>query len=122
MATEQVFIAGTWRDAVATRTFTAQNPANGQQLHAVFPTSEWADCDAALDAAVLAANTLRSVSGEAIAAFLEAFAASIESHAEALVAIANLETIWLLGLTFPLPLVEAICGDQTALRPERLSE
>lgn len=92
MATEQVFIAGTWRDAVATRTFTAQNPANGQQLHAVFPTSEWADCDAALDAAVLAAHTLRSVSGEAIAAFLEAFAASIESHAEALVAIANLET------------------------------
>lgn len=92
MATEQVFLAGTWRDAVATKTFTAQNPATSQQLPGDYPTSEWADCDAALDAAVHAAHTLRTISGEAIAVFLEAFAAAIESHAEALIAIANLET------------------------------
>ena len=45
-----------------------------------------------LDAAVRAAAVLRRTSGERIAEFLEGFAAEIEGNAEALVALANIET------------------------------
>ena len=87
-----VWIAGTWREASGSGTFNAQNPATGDTLPAEYPTSTWADCDAALDAAVAAAHILRTVSGEAIASFLEGYAAAIEANVDAIVAMANAET------------------------------
>ena len=87
-----VWIAGTWREATASSIFNPQNPATGATLPAAYPTSTWADCDAALDAAVAAAHVLRSVPGAAIASFLEGYAAAIEADVDAIVAMANAET------------------------------
>ncbi len=92
MSTEPVLIAGAWRPSEQTGTFQAANPATGEPLPAVYPVSSWADCEAALDSAAAAFVAMRAMPGERIAAFLEAFAAKIEEHAEALVEIAHLET------------------------------
>jgi len=92
VATGQVWIGGEWRDATATATFVAENPATGTKLTDEYPQSAWADCDAALTAALDAARLLRSASGEDIAAFLEHYAAELEARASELVEIANAET------------------------------
>jgi len=91
-AAEEILIAGAWRPATATSTFQAVNPSTGIPLPASFPISAWPDCDHALDAAVAAARGLRTASGAEIAAFLDAYAAAIESAAEELVATAHQET------------------------------
>jgi len=92
MAVEPVLIAGEWREATLNSTFTAENPATGRKLEAEFPISQWKDCDAALTAAVDAARTLRSASGEQRALFLEGYAKHIEEHVTAIVELANQET------------------------------
>ena len=92
MTAAQVWIDGTWRDASAASTFSAENPATGAQLPGEYPVSVWSDCDAALDAAVEAARLLRAVSGDEIAAFLDGYAGHIEAAADAIVAIAHQET------------------------------
>jgi len=89
---QPVLIAGAWRAADATATFQAENPATRETLEPVFPVSSWADCDAALDAAAEAFEELRSLPGERIAAFLEAYAEIVEREAAGLVALAQLET------------------------------
>ena len=47
-----VLVAGEWRDADHQQTFQATDPNTNTKLDAEFPVSSWADCDAALDAAV----------------------------------------------------------------------
>ena len=92
MTTHPVLIAGAWRPARATGTFTAFNPALGEPLPGEFPISDWADCDAALDAATAAAAVLRSCPPETRALFLEAFARRIEARKDELVETAHAET------------------------------
>ena len=92
MDTAQILIAGKWLAAHSDGTFQAKNPATEDTLPGVFPVSTWADCDAALSAAVEAAKTLRTVDGEQLAAFLEAYADNIESAADAIIQAAAEET------------------------------
>ena len=87
-----VLIAGAWRPAAASGTFRAENPGTGETLPDGFPISTWADCDAALDAAVGAAEALRGTPPEAIARFLTRFAERIEERAAELVDVAHAET------------------------------
>ena len=92
MSTHPVLIGGAWRAAKASGTFGSENPATGEKLSDEFPISTWADCDAALDAAVEAARELRAVPPEHIAKFLTRFAERIEARASELVEAANAET------------------------------
>src|SRR5277367_1180716 len=92
MDTAQVLIAGEWREADFKTTFHAQNPATGETLSRAFPVSEWADCQAAVLAAGGAAEKLRNIAPERIAAFLEAYARNIESSADQIVRTAHEET------------------------------
>src|SRR5690349_10501691 len=92
MSLQPVLIAGQWRTANAAGTFRAENPATGKLLPDEFPVSTWGDCEAALDAAVAAANELRNVSPEQIAKFLTRFADRIEARKTELVEAANNET------------------------------
>ncbi len=92
MQAERIWIAGEWRDATSTSSFSAANPSTGSALPDRYPVSEWQDCDTALDAAAEAARLLRSASGEDIALFLEGYAQAIEDSAEQIVATAHAET------------------------------
>ena len=80
MPIQPVLIAGEWRAAKAGGTFHAENPATGAQLPDEFPTSTWADCDDALNAAADAAKILRTISPEQIAKFLTRYAERIEAR------------------------------------------
>lgn len=91
-AVASVLVAGEWRKAAATSTFTAENPATGAKLTDEYPVSAWEDCDAALNAAVDASKELRRVPVEKLAAFLELYATKIEEKAAELVAMAHAET------------------------------
>jgi NADP-dependent aldehyde dehydrogenase len=88
----QVLIDGKWRAADAEGTFHAENPAKGEPLPIAFPISRWSDCDLALTAATNAAAELRTIDPAKIAAFLETYAANIESAADTIVAAAAEET------------------------------
>lgn len=90
--TAKVLIAGTWRDADATGTFQATDPNTNEKLATEFPVSSWADCDAALDAAADAAEQMRKLPAEKIAAFLECYADKIDAAKDALVEAAYSET------------------------------
>jgi 2,5-dioxopentanoate dehydrogenase len=92
MSTHPVLIAGEWRAATATGAFRAEDPATGEVLPDEFPVSAWADCDAALDAAVEAADALRATPPEKIAHFLTRFAERIEARASELVEAAHRES------------------------------
>ena len=92
MTTRPVLIAGAWRAAGATGSFTAMNPALGEMLPDLYPISDWADCEAALEAAAAAAAALRSSPPEPRALFLEAFARRIEARKDELVEMAHAET------------------------------
>src|SRR5206468_3543349 len=92
MSTHPVLIGGAWRAANASGSFGSENPATGERLADEFPISTWADCDAALDAAVDAARELRTVPPEHIANFLTRFAERIEARAAELVEAAHAET------------------------------
>jgi NADP-dependent aldehyde dehydrogenase len=92
MDVAQVLIDGKWRAADAEGTFHAENPAKGEPLALAFPISRWSDCDAALAAATKAAAELRTIDPAKIAAFLDAYAANIESAADNIVAAAAEET------------------------------
>jgi NADP-dependent aldehyde dehydrogenase len=92
MPTQLILIAGQWRAAKASGTFHAENPATGAPLPEEFPTSAWADCDDALNAAADAAKILRAIPPEQIAKFLTRYAERIEARKNEIVEIANLET------------------------------
>jgi NADP-dependent aldehyde dehydrogenase len=92
MAVEPVLIDGKWRQAQQVGTLRAVNPANGERLPFEYPISSWADCDAALAAASIAATKLSANPPSAVADFLDAYAERLAAHADAICAEANLET------------------------------
>jgi 2,5-dioxopentanoate dehydrogenase len=92
MPSQPVLIAGEWREASAAGTFHAENPATGEKLNGEFPISAWADCDAALNAAVEAAGVLRATPPGTIAKFLTRFAERIEARKTELVDMAHAES------------------------------
>lgn len=94
MALQPVLIDGGWRVSQASGSFRAENPATREPLGEEYPVSAWADCDAALSAAVAAAEALRAAPAETIAAFLERYAERIEGRGGEIVDMAHLETAY----------------------------
>jgi len=92
MTVQPVLINGSWRPAESDNAFQATNPQTKESLTDEFPVSRWSDCDAALDAAVLAAEELRQLPASKIAEFLNCYADKIEANQEAIVELAHLET------------------------------
>lgn len=92
MPTHPVLIAGEWRASRSSGTFRAENPSLAQPLPDEFPISTWGDCDAALNAATVAAEKLRALPRESIATFLKRFAERMEARAAELVEAAHAET------------------------------
>lgn len=92
MSIQPVFISGEWREAHSVGTFSSENPTTKEALPASFPVSGWEDCNEALDAATIAFSAMRKLRGKDIAEFLETYANLIESRANELVEVANLET------------------------------
>jgi alpha-ketoglutaric semialdehyde dehydrogenase len=92
MATEPVLIGGKWRPGKETGMIQAVNPANGEKLPHKYPISPWADCDAALSAAAVAAVEIASLSPSTIAQFLESYADRLAVHSDEICREANLET------------------------------
>jgi NADP-dependent aldehyde dehydrogenase len=96
--TAPVLLDGEWRDSSdAVGTFTATDPTTRAPLAERYPVSGGGDIERACQAGAEAARALRSMSGAAgaadrIAAFLDDYAARIESAAVALVAMAAAET------------------------------
>lgn len=90
----KVLINGQWKESTGTATFQAANPATEELLPEVYPVSPWDEIESAVQAAAQAAEEVRHWSGERFAAFLEAFAAQIETRAEEIVAAAHAETAY----------------------------
>lgn len=90
--TVPVLVAGEWRASRSTGTFQADNPTLGQPLPEQYPVSSREEVLEVIEAGSAAAEVLRTVPGEKIAAFLEAFAAGIEARAEELVEVAHAES------------------------------
>ena len=89
---EPVLIDGRWRPAVAKDTFQAFDPTTGTPREVLWPVSDWADLDAALNAATAAKVELALLPTEQLAAFLERFAERLEARSGELVAAAHAET------------------------------
>lgn len=93
MKSEPVLIAGRWRESFEpVGTFSAVNPMTKQPLTATYPVSGWGEVEEALVAGAEAAEAVRDVARDDLAQFLEQFAAGIHARAEAIVALAHLET------------------------------
>ncbi len=92
MPLQPVLINGAWRASDAVGEFEAVNPSTKTPLPDTYPVSSAAEVEEALHAGYEAAVTLRTMSPEAIARFLEAYAAAIEARADALVELAYAET------------------------------
>lgn len=91
-STKPVLIAGRWQPSQASGWFQAENPATKQPLTDRYPVSSWADCDAALNAAVAAAEKLQGTPSETIARFLERYAERIELRGKEISELAHQET------------------------------
>ena len=70
-AVEPILVAGAWKPATTTATYRAIDPSSGTDREAVWPVSTWADVDAALEAATVAARELAAMPPARLAAFLE---------------------------------------------------
>jgi NADP-dependent aldehyde dehydrogenase len=93
MSLEPILIAGEWREADnPAGSFVAENPATKTPLPARYPVSGVSDVDRACAAALEAVAALRSTPVEAIARFLDEYAARIEARADTLVEVAAAET------------------------------
>jgi len=88
----KVWIGGQWRSATAVGSFSAENPATGKALDAQYPVSDWADVDAALEAATKAFDVMQTLPPSRLADFLNAYADKIESRAAEICKMASLET------------------------------
>lgn len=93
MTTHPLLIDGDWQPADnPVDTFQTENPATGETIAETYPISRFGELEQMLKAGREAARALRSVSPEARAAFLEAFADNIEARADGLVEWAHRET------------------------------
>jgi 2,5-dioxopentanoate dehydrogenase len=88
----RILTAGKWQAAHAAGTFRAENPIQPELLAEEYPISTWADCEAALDAAAAAFESLLTFPPEKTANFLEVYAAAIEKRVDELAQIASIET------------------------------
>jgi NADP-dependent aldehyde dehydrogenase len=99
MPLQPVLIAGKWRSANSSSSFHAENPATREPLDE-FPLSAWTDCDEALQSASVAFHNRwvndwppeKRHDPSQFADFLEAYAARIEAHKTAIVAMASRES------------------------------
>jgi len=90
---QPVLIAGSWCDALSpVASFRAHNPASGEPTGPEFPVSSREEIEQAVAAAVGVAETMAAAAPEQIAAFLERYADDIDANAEALAALAHIET------------------------------
>ena len=103
-----ILINGSFRASSATTLFTAFNPTTRTAIDGAYPVSSWSDIDAALDAATSAFEAMLKLPRAVFAAFLENYAAKIESNLESLAKIAHEET----GLPF-LPRLRDVEGPRT---------
>ncbi len=92
MTVQPILLKGQWQKAQTLVTFQATDPASGELLPALFPVSNWSDCEAALVAADEAFQVMQQLPCERIAEFLERYAEEIESDREELVRLAHAET------------------------------
>jgi alpha-ketoglutaric semialdehyde dehydrogenase len=93
MVLHPVLVAGAWRPALAPiGSFRAVNPAAGEELEDSYPISCRAEIEEAVRAGNEAAAAMAGLSPEAIATFLESYAAAVEARADDLVRTAHLET------------------------------
>jgi 2,5-dioxopentanoate dehydrogenase len=92
MTVQPILIDGRWQQARAAGTFHAENPVTREPLPDEYPISTWDDCHEALAAADRAFTALRTLPGERLAEFLDAFAARIEARQNELVEMAHHET------------------------------
>ena len=90
---EQVLIGGRLRASQDVQgSFRAEDPSRAEAIGPAFPVSGAADIEAAMCAAIEAADALSTASPAQIADFLERYAAAIEADADQLVALAHAET------------------------------
>lgn len=89
---EPILVAGTWRPAAATRTYHAVDPSTGDIRAAAWPVSDWSDVDAAVEAAVAAAQELARLPAAALGEFLARYADRLEARGDELVQLAHAET------------------------------
>lgn len=90
---EQVLIGGRWCASLdAHGSFRAEDPARAEAIGPAFPISGKADIEAAMQAAIEAADALTAASPARIADFLDHYAAAIEADADHLVELAHAET------------------------------
>lgn len=92
MSIQPVLIAGQWRRASGSATFSAENPRAEATLPEAHPISLWDDGDAALAAAAVAQQELATLPASVRADFLERYAERIEARAAELVETAALES------------------------------
>ncbi len=93
MSMKEVLIDGKWEiPDNPVGSFHAVNPAEKSELSDVYPVSGGDDVDRALRAGKAAADELRSISQDKLAAFIEKFADNIEANASELVDLAHTET------------------------------
>lgn len=92
MSSQHVLINGEWRESTGTETFQPINPATEEKFSEQYPISPWSEIEQAIEAAHTAFQTVKDWPGEKFAAFLEAFADRLESHADPLSDLAHRET------------------------------
>ncbi len=91
-AISPVLINGNWQSASYSSVFQATNPATGEKLPQLFPVSEWADLETALQATTKAQAALATLPPERRAHFLEQYAERIAQCSKELAALASAET------------------------------
>ena len=90
---EHVLIGGRWcASQDAHGSFRAEDPVRAEAIGPAFPVSGEADIEAAMLAAIEAADALSATPPARIADFLERYAAAIDADADQLVALAHAET------------------------------
>jgi NADP-dependent aldehyde dehydrogenase len=75
-----------------TSTFRAVDPTTGEFIEPPFPTNQWEDCDAAMNAAKQAAFEIENLTGSQYAAFLESYATNLEANVRPICELAAKET------------------------------
>ena len=93
MTLERIWIAGRWQEETSPEgQVQSSNPRTGEKLEPRFPVSGDATLATALGAGSEAADKLRAIDPERIAAFLERCADNLDAASDALVESAHLET------------------------------
>lgn len=90
--TQPVLIGGQWVQSQGTSGFQAVNPSTEEAFPKQYPVSPWSELDAVIEVASATSREMLGWPGSRFAAFLDAYAAAIESRADQLVETAHAET------------------------------